>query len=223
MSPQIRSCSAEGSGPAISSSLVLTLLPGRKVLNSENRKEKTPCPSTLLPDAPSGPIHIAAQARRRRSWRETPAVSWTPGAAGPAPASFRTPGAPGLGKDRDAGQAGARGAGESGGLQPAGPPPSAGAKQEHAHLPAPPRPARWPIAGRGRGVGGAGAAGGAGAPAAAEARAGAGRSGPAWSERSLVPAARARRRCRRRRRPCPPPPGHGLSDGRFLGRHRHGE
>lgn len=42
------------------------------------------------------------------------------------------------------------------------------------------------------------------------------RSGQARSQRSLGPAAQASS-------PPPPPPGHGLSDGRFLGRHRHGE
>lgn len=82
-----------------------------------------------------------------------------------------------------------------------------GAKQEHAHLSAP-RPLR-----------------------AAQSRAGAGpgrsrnpcRARP-WSrsKRSLVPATSSPPPAASSPPP-PPPPGHGLSDGRFLGRHRHGE
>lgn len=66
------------------SSLVLTLLSDRKVLDNEKRQEKSPPPPphparSSLPDAPSGPIHTAARAWRRQSWSETPLSVWRSG------------------------------------------------------------------------------------------------------------------------------------------------
>lgn len=201
------------------SSLVLTLLPGRKVPNNEKRKDPPSLPASLTP-----PLAPSTQPRRCGGGRPGGTPHCASGARGrwSIPVEFLGAGAPGLGSARSTCQAtgtGGQGSGDS--CELARSPPQR--QNKSTHLPAPPRPARRPIAGRGRGVGGAGAAGRGQSPGCCPSRSPSGAQQPSL-ERAQP---RARRPCpppaARARRPCPPPPGHGLSDGSFLGRHRHGE
>lgn len=174
--PQCRGCHPRygavvvgGVGTALPS-LVLTFLPG------PTTKKEDPLP---LPLPPRSGLEVVVLERDL-------AVCRSPG---PLAQPLRVSGLGGS----VAGQGPGGGRLQERGCRGAPPAPLAGAKQEHAHLLAPPRFPHRPIVGSRRDVGGAWVGRGR-SPAAAGDRARAGRSGRARSERSLVPAARPRRR-----------------------------
>lgn len=204
--PQCRGCHPRygavvvgGVGTALPS-LVLTFLPG------PTKKKEDPLPLPLPPRTGLEVVVLEGD----------PAVCRSPG---PLAQPLRVSALGGS----EAGQGPGGGRLQERGCRGAPPAPLAGAKQEHAHLLAPPRFPHRPIAGSRRDVGGAWVGRGR-SPAAAGDRAQLARGAAAEPGASAaacpppVPAAALSPPL-----PPPPPPGHGLSDGRFLGRHRHGE